>query len=57
MIAYHLTPFLPTTAKTIAEQLGVCPTTNAQREHAPQWSTTVVGAQVQPAAVLFPKHV
>lgn len=55
LIAWHLAPFLPETAAALAQQLGIRLALDRQWEEAQQWGTTVVGTQVQPNTVLFPK--
>jgi len=57
LITWHLTPFLPETANALGRQLGIYAPAGAQWQQTLQRDETVVGAQVQPAAVLFPKPV
>jgi methionyl-tRNA synthetase len=56
LIAHHLAPFLPETAQALARQLGVVLVTDEKWQASLHWGKTVVGAHVQPGAVLFPKE-
>ena len=54
IVAVLLTPFIPTTAKRILEQLGI-PNTPLQLENARAWEYISRGTRVQKGAVLFQK--
>jgi methionyl-tRNA synthetase len=61
LVAYHCTPFLPATAESIAQQLGISISTGEDsRDVSPaaeesQWGRYPAGTKVQPGGVLFPR--
>ena len=61
LIAYHCTPFLPSTAEGIAKQLGISLSTGENSQdislaaEASQWGRYPAGTRLQPGGVLFPK--
>jgi methionyl-tRNA synthetase len=55
-VACALAPFLPTTAESIAGQLGIDLETSADLHAALVWGGYPPGTAVQPGGVLFPKH-
>jgi methionyl-tRNA synthetase len=55
LIAYYCVPFLPTTAETIVEQLGLSLNLDDDWSQVSQWGGYPPGAAIQPGTVLFPK--
>lgn len=53
-LAYHLSPFMPNTAREIMNQLGLT-TVKAERDGAPQWGNLPPGTQVNKGDSLFPR--
>jgi methionyl-tRNA synthetase len=53
-LAYHLTPFMPNTAREMGNQLGL-PTVKAEIDGAPQWGKLPSGTQVNKGNSLFPR--
>lgn len=53
LIAELLRPFLPTTASAILSQLGQC--ASADWRESLQWGERLIGIQVTPTGILFPK--
>jgi methionyl-tRNA synthetase len=55
LVAHYCVPFLPATAKSIAQQLGITLDTDSTWAEVSSWGRYPVGTTVQPGRVLFPK--
>ncbi len=55
LAAYYIAPFIPATARGVAQQLGIELDTRSDWAEITRFGGYLAGNQVQPAAVLFPK--
>jgi methionyl-tRNA synthetase len=55
LIAYYISPFLPSVAEGIAAQLGIALAERPIWAEVTRWGQLPAGTKTQPGAVLFPK--